>query len=211
MSKPIYQLFVGNNNNARNQIWKPLSEAENKALVDQENASREAVGSKTIVMCDSAWTDEMHPWWGVLRFPDLQARIEHTRMLQKIGWLDMTDAFTLLGTSDTEPEEVTIPNPIYKLWIIRNNPAMALTGNLPKGLNALKWEKHNALYKEYNSQVILTCNSNWCNEAYLAFGVSAYPDVEANMKIMDGLNDLGWAGFVDCVSYLGIPVSLGEA
>jgi hypothetical protein len=31
------------------------------------------------------------------------------------------------------------------------------------------------------------------------------------MKIMDGLNDLGWPGFVDCVSYLGIPVSLGEA
>jgi hypothetical protein len=59
--------------------------------------------------------------------------------------------------------------------------------------------------------VILTCSSSWRNEAYLAFGISAYPDIEANMKIMDGLNDLGWLGYFDCVSYLGIPVSLGEA
>jgi hypothetical protein len=165
MSKPIYQLFVGNNNIARNQIWKSFPETDRKTLENQERASGEAVGGKAVVACYSAWADEAHPWWGVLRFPDLQARIEHTRTLQKIGWLDMTDAFTLLGTSDTEPEEVTIPNPIYKLWLIRNNPAMALTGNLPKGLNDLKWEKHNALYKEYNSQVVLTCSSSWCNEA----------------------------------------------
>jgi len=154
MSKPIYQLFVGNNNVASNQAWKALSEAERKALMDQEQASREAVGAKVIVVCNSAWADEAHPWWGVLRFPDLQARIEHTRTLQKIGWLDITDAFTLLGTSATEPEVVTVSNPIYKLWILKNNPATTLTLNHPKGLDVLMWEKHNALYKEYGSQTI---------------------------------------------------------
>jgi hypothetical protein len=204
MSKPIYQIFIGNNNIACNQAWKSLSEAENKALVDQEKASRDAAGSKTIVLCDSAWADEMHPWWGVLRYPDLQARIQHTQTLQKIGWLDKVDAFTLLGTSESEPEEVTIPNPIYKLWLIKSNPATSFTGHMAPGLNALRWEKHNALYKQYNSQVILTCYSNWCNEAYLAFGVSVYPDIEANMKIMEGLSELGWPAYFDCVSYLGL-------
>jgi hypothetical protein len=204
MSKPIYQIFVGNNNIAANLAWKALSEAERKKLTDQEQASREAVGAKAIVLCDSAWADEAHPWWGLLRFPSLQARLEHTRTLQKIGWLDITDAFTLLGTSEAEPEAVTVPNPIYKLWIIKNNPATAMTGNLPKGLDALRWEKHNALYKQHHSQVILSCGTAWCNEAYMAFGISVYPDVEANMNIMAGLNEMGWPGYFECISYLGI-------
>ena len=204
MSKPIYHMFVLNNNISANLAWKALSESEAQALSDQDRASRDAAGAKLIVFCDSAWADEMHLNWGVLRFPDLQARIEHTRNLRKIGWLDINDAFTLLGTSDAEPEVVTVPNPIYKLWIIKNNPATALTRNLPKGLDALMWEKHNALYKEYNSQVVLYCQSTWCNEAYQGFGISAYPDVEANMKIMEGLNELGWPGYMECITYLGI-------
>ena len=204
MSQPIYQIFVGNNNIASNLAWKALSETERKALMNQEQAAGEAMGAKRILLCESAWADEMHPWWGVIRFPNLQARIEHTRTLQKIGWLDITDAFTLLGTSDTEPEVVTVHNPIYKLWILKNNPATALTFNHPKGLDALMWEKHNALYKEYGSQAILYCESTWCNEAYPGFGISVYPDVEANMKIMKGLNDLGWPGYIECHSYLGI-------
>ena len=204
MSKPVYQMFVINNNISSNLAWKSLSEDEQKALGDQDRASREAAGSKLIAYCDSAWADEMHLNWGVIRFPDLQARIEHARNLRKIGWLDINDAFTLLGTSTAEPEEVTVPNPIYKLWIIKNNPATALTRNLPKGLDALMWEKHNALYKEYKSQALLYCESTWCNEAYQGFGISAYPDIEANMKIMAGLNELGWPGRLECISYLGI-------
>ena len=207
MSTPIYQLFVLKNNIASNQAWKALSETENKALNDQEKASREEAGAKFVIGCNSAWADEAHPFWGVLRFPDLQARITHTQRLQKIGWLDITDAFTLLGTSDTEPETVTVPNPIYKLWIIKNNPATVLTGNLPKGLDALRWEKHNALYKENASQIMLACHSGWCNEAYQGFGISVYPSVEANMKVMAGLNELGWPGFFEVSSYLGIAMS----
>jgi hypothetical protein len=51
---PIYQLLVSNNDIAGNQAWKALSEAEQKARTDQEKASRDAVGAKMIVMCDSA-------------------------------------------------------------------------------------------------------------------------------------------------------------
>ena len=204
MEKPIYQLFIGNNNLAGNQVLKSLTERDQKMVMEQERASREAVGAEMIALCDSAWADESHPWWGVVRYPDMRARIEHTRTLQKIGWLDFMDAFTLLGTSERAPEKVTLPNPIYKLWVIKSNPATAFTGHMAVGLNALRWEKHNALYQQYNSQVILTCYSYWCNEAFPAFGISVYPDIEANMKIMEGLNDLGWYGYFDCVSYLGI-------
>jgi hypothetical protein len=204
MGKPIYHLVVANNNIARNLAWKALAESERKTLEDQEQAAMEAVGAKVILVCDSAFADEMHPGWGVVRYPDLQARIDETRTNRKIGWLDINDAFTLLGISETEPEAVTVPDPIYKLWIIKNNPATALTRHHSKGLDALMEEKHNALYKEYGSQVILYCESTWCNEAYQGFGISAYPSVEANMKIMAGLGELGWPEYFECISYLGI-------
>jgi hypothetical protein len=204
MGKPIYQLFVINNNIAANHAMKALSEAERKALWDQEQAAREAVGGTVVVLCNSAWADEAHPYWGVVRFPDLQARIAQARALDKIGWWNYFDAFTLLGTSDAEPEAVTLPNPIYKLWIVRNTATTNQNRNQPKGLEALVWEKHNALHKETNSQGILTCSADWCNEAYLAFGISVYPDLEAHLKVRAGLEALGWSQYFEAQSYLGI-------
>jgi hypothetical protein len=204
MNGPIYQIFVGNNNIAANLAWKALSEDERKALFDKEHASREAVGAKTIVSCASAWADEAHPFWGVLQFPDLQARIEHTRTLQQVGWLDRVDAFTLLGTAFIGPETLNISNPVYKLWIIKHNPAgVDDTDDLWK----IMMEKHNALYQECNSQVILACDSNWCNENYPSFGLSAYPDVDSNRKIQAGLDKLGWRKRMECITYLGMPVT----
>jgi hypothetical protein len=142
MSTPIYQLFIGLHNVASNLAFKAMPEAERNALMQQDEASRVACGAKEVVACHSAWADEQHPWWGVLRFPSLEARIEHTHTLQKIGWLDAVEAFTLLGTSDTEPEEVTIPNPIYKLWIIKQpisaNTAAGQTRNLGKTRRCLR-------------------------------------------------------------------------
>jgi hypothetical protein len=210
MSKPIYQLALGNKNLAGIQVWKALPEAQVKSLFDQEKASREAAGARAILFCDSSWADEMHHWWGVMRFPDLQARIDHTRRLDEMGWLDINDYFTLLGTSDSEPAEVTIPNPIYKLWILKYNPAAVQASRQPKGLEAAVFEKHDALYKQYGAQMVLYCDTYWCNEAYQGFGISAYPDIESNMKIMQGLSDLGWPGYIDSYSYLGIPFPPGE-
>lgn len=193
MSAPIYQLFVGKSNIPGRLAWAAMPAAERKALEEKERASREAVGATTIVLCSSAWANEEHPWWGVLRFPSLEARIQHARTLEQIGWLDRIEGFTLLGTSDSEPAMVEIPNPIYKLWLLKSNPAAAAAlAGVPKGLGNLMTEKHNALYQEYKSQTIVTCSSVWCNEAYPAFGVCAYPNIEANMRIVEGVVDLGW-------------------
>ena len=206
MNTPIYQIFYIKNSVAANQAWKALSETERSALVEQERASRAEVKAKEIVICNSAWADEEHPAWGVLSFPDLTARIQHTRTLQKLGWFDLVEAFTLLGTSDREPEAVTISNPIYKLWIGKINPAgTGASGQLSKGLEAALWEKHNAIYEETGSKVVLSCSSYWCNEAYPFFGVSIYPSIEANQEVMRVLDELGWQRYLEVFTLLGIP------
>ena len=209
MNTPIYQVVYGKNSVTSNQAWKALSEAERSALTEQERASREEVKAETIVFCNSAWADEVHPWWGVIRFPDLAARIQHTQTLRKIGWLDIVEAFTLLGIAEREPEDVTIPNPIFKLWIGKTSPAgRRAYSELSKRLEATLWEKHNAIYQEAGSRVLLSCSSYWCNEAYPFFGVSVYPSVEANKQVMQALDELGWQRYLEVFTLLGIPEQL---
>ena len=111
-----------------------------------------------------------------------------------------------MGTSDSEPEAVTFPNPIYKLWIAKINPAsIGNYSQVSTGLEAALWEKHNAIYEETGSKLVLTCSSYWCNEAYPFFGVSAYPSVEANQKVMQNLDELGWQRYFEVFTLLGIP------
>ena len=117
MSKPIYHLVVTNNNVARNLAWNALPETERKALEDQESAAMDAVGAKVILVCDSAWADEMHPWWGVVRYPDLEARIEETRTNRKIGWLDFKPFHGLIENYIRSKEQgYTHYRVVYGAW-----------------------------------------------------------------------------------------------
>jgi hypothetical protein len=211
MSTPIYQIFIMKNSVAANQAWLALSEAERKALTEKDDASRKAVNAKVILACNSAWANEEYSAWGLLRFPDLAARIAHTRTLQEIGWFDRVEAFTLLGTSETEPVEVTIPNPIYKLWLIKTNPAAEIEMSKHSkeeiaAITAAAFEKHDAIYRETGSITMLQCSSYWCNEAYTNFGISVYPSIEANMKVMQVLEQAGWRMVVDVFTLLGTPM-----
>jgi hypothetical protein len=206
MSTPIYQLVIMKNSIASSQAWAALTEADRKAMSEKEETSSKAHNAKFILGCFSAWADEERPYWGLIRWPSLEGRIQHTRTLQKIGWLDKVEAFTLLGTSESEPLEVTIPNPIYKLWIIRSNPAgERRMSEFSQEEGAAIGEKVEALQKENGVFDLINCKSDWCNEAYTSFGISVYPSIEANMKVMQGLEALGWRQFLDPFTLLGIP------
>jgi len=206
MSTPIYQLVILKNSVAASQAWAALTEAETKALNEKEEASRKATNAKFILGCFSAWADEERPYWGLIRWPSLEDRIQHTQTLQKIGWLDKVEAFTLLGTSESEPLEVTIPNPIYKLWVLKATPAgETRMSTMSQAELAETMKKHGAIMKELGVVNMITCNSYWCNEAYPYFGIDALPSIEANMKMMQGLEGLGWKQVIDSFTLLGIP------
>jgi hypothetical protein len=44
------------------------------------------------------------------------------------------------------------------------------------------------------------------NEAYQGFGISAYPDVEGNQKIMAALDKIDLGRYVEAVTYLGVSM-----
>lgn len=206
MSKLIYQLFVGQTNTASNLAWSGLSEEKQKAFMAEEQASRDAVGAKMIVVCESGWADETHPFWGIHSFPDLQARIEHTRKLQQIGWLDITEAFTLLGVSEEDKEPVLpdFPNPIYMLWIEQAFPASYANRE-----RLSKEEADGLLGKMRESKTrvggceVLMCDSFWSNQENPSFGVDAFPSVEALQEYARDLQGLNWGKYITAFTLLG--------
>ena len=70
-------------------------------------------------------------------------------------------------------------------------------------------QKHDGIMKDLGVVNVITCNSYWCNESYSYFGVDAYPTAEANMKMMQALEGLGWKQAIDSFTLLGIPMPEG--
>ena len=89
MSTPIYLLAIGKHNIASNLALKAMPEAEMKEKMEQQSASLKDVGATSILLCNSAWADEEHPWWTIQRFPSVEARNRaYTRLCRKlVGWM----------------------------------------------------------------------------------------------------------------------------
>ena len=207
MSKAIYQLELGNSNVSGFKMWKDLGAEEAQRLDAARVTAFKAVGGEVILSQNSAFADSMHRWWSISRFPSLQDCISFTHAAYKTGYLDVSDQFTLLGTMEDEVKKVDLANPIYCLWIIKNTVASAQSIHQAGGSATLAWEEHNQLYQDNHSQIILYCSSYWANQAYQGFGVSVFPDIDALMRVSDGLEKLGWPKYFDAVTYLGIPWS----
>lgn len=100
MSQPIYELWQ-----ARFiEPWYQLPEEEQQRILKQVAESLKAVGGQTVVMCSASWANERWPFFGVERFPDLQALQQHQQTLSDISWTRYIDSRTSLGTELVMPE-----------------------------------------------------------------------------------------------------------
>ncbi len=94
MAKPIYKLFLGK----MSEAWHQLSAEEQEALLARVNSVLDQVGGKRPLMCDSGWSSEQWPFFGVEEFPDIEALQKHTALLVELNWGRYVDTETYLGT-----------------------------------------------------------------------------------------------------------------
>lgn len=98
MAKPIYKLFMFRNTEAYFQA----SQSERDEAFGKLNAAFEKVGGKRIVTCDSSWSSEEWPVFGVEQFPDIEAVQEYSRALQELNLARYVVSTTILGTEFEE-------------------------------------------------------------------------------------------------------------
>jgi hypothetical protein len=95
---PIYQLFMVRTN--------PVTMANMSAETKEQTATRWAkwresadrTGALGVLYCDSYWANEDYLGFGVVAYPNVEARQAHATDLLKLNWTLYYSAFTLLGT-----------------------------------------------------------------------------------------------------------------
>lgn len=94
MAGPVYKLYMGRPTEA----WHQLTPDEQAQLLVRVDGALAEAGGERLVACDAAWASERWRYWGVERFPDVEAAQRHAELLDALHWLRYVDSVTVLGT-----------------------------------------------------------------------------------------------------------------
>jgi hypothetical protein len=90
----VYKMFTARPTEA----WYQLSEKAQAELLGKVQAALTQVGGKSIILCDSSWTSEKWPVFGVEEYPTIEAVQAHSKLLTELNWPRYLVSTTLLGT-----------------------------------------------------------------------------------------------------------------
>jgi len=85
------------------EAWFRLSEEKKEELSRKHDRKLEELHGKTIVLCDSRWSNEEWAMFGVEEFPDIEAEQEYTRFLKELGHFTLVESKIYLGIPTESP------------------------------------------------------------------------------------------------------------
>jgi len=94
MSQPIYKLFMFRNTEA----YYLASEEERNVFLGKLDAAFQKVGGKRLVMCNSSWSSEQWPVFGVEVFPNIEAVQQYSEALNELNMPRYVESMSVLGT-----------------------------------------------------------------------------------------------------------------
>jgi hypothetical protein len=94
MSQPIYKMFMFRNTEAYYQA----SEEERNEVLGKLNAAFEKVGGKRLVWCNSYWSSDQWPVFGVEVFPNIEAVQQYSQVMDELNLSRYIEGMSLLGT-----------------------------------------------------------------------------------------------------------------
>jgi hypothetical protein len=94
MAKTILQLWLA----TPSEAWYQMSKEEQDSLMAKHDEAYNKAGGKSIVMANSAWSNEKWMFFGVSEYPDIEAVQKHAKDLVDMNWLRYIDSKVVLGT-----------------------------------------------------------------------------------------------------------------
>jgi hypothetical protein len=58
----------------------------------------EKVGGESVALCNSTWSSDEVMFFGVEKYPDIEAAQKHSELLFELNWLRYVDSKSVLGT-----------------------------------------------------------------------------------------------------------------
>jgi hypothetical protein len=201
MATPIYQLWLVR---GYREAFYRLTEAERSEFWAGVEANTKAAGAEHVVICESRWSNEAYAAWGLEVYPDLAARQKATRDNEANQHFRYLEAETCLATKienfPTSP--VDFPNPIYQLTLLRrvqNQP----WDNLSPEEREFFWERMRQSIQKQGGAVVIACDTDWSSGEYSAFGITAWPNLEAEQAHTIAMAEMGWHRYIYTKVLLG--------
>ena len=101
MATPIYKFFKARPTEA----FYALSQEDQQKLFAKIGDMLDTVGGKVVIACNSGWSNEEWPYFGVEEYPDIEAVQRLYALQQEVEWYRYIESETLLGTKLEEPQE----------------------------------------------------------------------------------------------------------
>lgn len=94
MAEPIYVLFL----NRLTEAWYQLSREEQDSYMAELTKVNEKFGVKFPIACDSSWSSEQWPHFGVMEISDIETLQKRAKALNEIKHWRYFESMTVLGT-----------------------------------------------------------------------------------------------------------------
>ena len=201
MSEPIYSVYIIHT--FREAYYQLSAEGKGQFWGKVDEAMKIA-GSNSVLVCGSKWANEHNAAWGVEEFPDMASIQLSVQTHEKDEHYRYLEAETYLGSKigGRGVEAVDFPNPLYQLWMVKNS-SNDPHESLSKAERDRIWEQMGASVSKNGAVEVITCESTWSNEEYSAFGVLAWPSLEALQAHTKELTNIGWYRYISAKSILG--------
>jgi hypothetical protein len=188
-----------------NEAGYALTDAERDAALAQDQAAVQAAGGRTVLVCDSAWSNEQWPNWGFEVFPNLEGHMQYVQAQKKLNWFRyFLRSRTLLGTLHGEIAAHTpAPGEVYKLWMANGLP-MSYSATPTQAAEML--ERVNSAMAQVGGKRIVLCDARWATEEWDSWGVEVLPDAKAVQEYSRLLNGLQLLRYLDSWTILGTAV-----
>jgi hypothetical protein len=197
----IYNLFMSRLSPAGYAATKEDWQRMSQFVTESEKAA----GTVRILTCDSTWASERWNFFGLERFPSVEAIVAHKQRALASGFLNIFNTQVYLGSSAelVEPIPPMPPGaqPVFKLWISRMNEAAYV---LPAEQVQEKMAKVDSLLTGVGGKRIVTCDC-WSSERYPYFGVEQFPNLDAVREYDRCLREINWYRYIDSETLLGVP------
>jgi hypothetical protein len=201
MEGPIYKLSMVRPKEA----WYRMSQDQRNAYLAKIEDVRREARSKSLLICQSLWSNERWALFGVEEFPDLNSLIKQTELLFDMGHYHLINGFTILGTKwpEDDPTQTlrpTMENSVFKIWMMRPTDAWYEMTEEERNAFAARSGK---ILSDVGGKTVVRCACGWSNEQWVLFGVEEFPSVEAAQRHADLLVADDHFRYSEGVSMLG--------
>jgi len=206
MSKTIRKLYMMRK---FNEAYYQLSPEARDLFWQRIQKDEISLGAKLLISCDSRWSGEVYAGWGVIEYPDIQAVQKTTALNEKNELFRYVESETYLGqpmdlgTLFIGIEDVKdTSDTVYQLFLMKNQDNDA-GESLPKAVRDHLFAGVIESIKKYGGKGLFACQIDWSNEEYVAYGITAWPNIEALQAHFEDLQKIDWHRYNYAKTILG--------